>query len=166
MSSSHDETTVYIPVEDVADLLGVSQRQATRYAKKVRTQQDGRRILYHRGDVERIAQERGTKHERPLAVHTEVLPPGRLLDILTQQQHEIARLSHDNGQLTERLQMQQQRADLVEQAQRQLTLDTDETRRQLAEAEARAKVAEAEAERLRLELEQARRSWWRRLLSR
>ncbi len=174
-----DETPVYIPVEDVADLLGVSQRQATRYAKKVRTQQDGRRIMYHRADVERLAQERGVKHDRPLAVQTEVIPPGRLLDIITQQQRELDRLNRDNGRL-------QQQVETAEQQQRQLQLDTDETRRQLAEFEERAKAAEAtavEAERLRQELvaeletaatmrdaladevaQLLRRSWWRRLL--
>lgn len=189
MPSSHDETSVYIQVEEVSSILGVSLRQATRYASKVRTQQDGRRILYHRADVEKLAQERDTKHDRPLAVHTEVMPPGRLLDIITQLQHDNARLNHENGQLGERLLSQEQRADTAERTQRQLTLDTDETRRQRDKLEARAQAAEAEVERLRLEqerreeaevraavaelerdrlraeLEQAQRSWWRRLFS-
>jgi regulator of replication initiation timing len=160
-----DETPVYIPVEDVADLLGVSQRQATRYAKKVRTQQDGRRIMYHRADVEKLAQERGAKHDRPLAVHTEVIPPGRLLDIITQQQQDNMRISRENGELAERLKAEQQRADQAEQAQRKLLEDSDETSRQMSQAQARATTAEAEAERLRLELERLRRSWWRRLFS-
>ena len=160
-----DETSVYLPVEDVADLLGVSKRQATRYAEKVRTQQDGRRIMYHRGDVERLAQERDVKHDRPLAVHTEVIPPGRLLDIITQQQQDNMRISRENGELAERLKAEQQRADQAEQAQRKLLEDSDETSRQMSQAQARATTAEAEAERLRLELERLRRSWWRRLFS-
>ena len=160
-----DETSVYIQVEDVAELLGVSKRQATRYAEKVRTQQDGRRIMYHRGDVEKLAQERDVKHDRPLAVHTEVIPPGRLLDIITQQQKDLERISRDNGQLAERLQTQQQRAEQAEQGQRKLLEDSDETSRQMSLTQARADTAEAEAERLRLELERLRRSWWRRLFS-
>lgn len=160
-----DETSVYIPVEDVADLLGVSKRQATRYAEKVRTQQDGRRILFHRGDVERLAQERDVKHDRPLALHTEVIPPGRLLDIITQQQQDNMRISRENGELAERLQSQQQRAEQAEQQHRQLLEDKDETSRQMSLAQARADAAEAEAERLRAELERLRLSWWRRLFS-
>ena len=159
-----DETSVYIQVEDVAELLGVSKRQATRYAEKVRTQQDGRRIMYHRADVEKLAQERGAKQDRPLAVHTEVLPPGRLLDMLTQQQHEIARLSRDNGQLAERLQTQQQRMEQADHDRQKLLEDKDETSRQVSLAQTRADAAETEAERLRGELERMRRSWWRRLL--
>ena len=161
-----DETSVYIPVEDVAELLGVSKRQATRYAEKVRTQQDGRRIMYHRGDVERLAQERDVKHDRPLAVHTEVIPPGRLLDIITQQQQDNMRISRENGELGERLKAEQQRADQAEQSQRQLLEDKDETSRQMSLAQTRADAAETEAERLRGELEQARRSWWRRFFNR
>ncbi len=160
-----DETPVYIPVEEVTDLLGVSLRQATRYAKKVRTQQDGRRIMYHRDDVEKLARERNVKHDRPLAVHTEIMPPGKIADLLRETQTRNEQLSHENGKLVAQLQAQQQRAEQAEQAQRQLVLDTDETRRQLVEIEARAKSAEAEAERLRLELDRARRSWWRRLFS-
>jgi len=160
-----DETPVYIQVEDVASLLGVSKRQATRYAEKVRTQQDGRRILFHRGDVERLAQERDVKHDRPLALHTEVIPPGRLLDIITQQQQDNMRISRENGELAERLQAQLQRVEQAEQQHRQLLEDKDETSRQMSLAQSRADAAEAEAERLRAELERLRRSWWRRLFS-
>ena len=143
---SHDETDDYIPVELVADLLDVSKRQASRYAEKVRTQQDGRRILYHRGDIERLAQEKGVKHNRPLAPHTEIMPPGRLVDLLAQIQQDNARLNHEVGRLTGLLEAQQQRAEIAEQALRQLT-----------------SASEAEAARLRAELDQARRSWWQRL---
>jgi chromosome segregation ATPase len=121
--------------------------------------------MYHRADVEKLAQERGAKHDRPLAVHTEVIPPGRLLDIITQQQQDNMRISRENGELAERLKAEQQRADQAEQAQRKLLEDSDETSRQMSQAQARATTAEAEAERLRLELERLRRSWWRRLFS-
>jgi len=160
-----DETSVYIPVEDVADLLGVSKRQATRYAEKVRTQQDGRRIMYHRADVEKLAQERGAKQDRPLAVHTEVIPPGRLLELITQQQHEITRISRDNGVVAERLRTQQQRMEQADHDRQKLLEDKDETSRQVSQALERAEAAEAEAQRLRLELERMRRSWWRRLFT-
>jgi hypothetical protein len=162
---SNDETDDYIPVELVAELLDVSRRQATRYAQKVRTQQDGRRILYHRGDIERIAKERDVKHDRPLALHTEILPPGRLVDLISQLQQENSRLNRDNGRLAGLLEVQQQQTRVAEQTQRQLAMDTDETRLHLVEMEARAKAAEVEAERLRAELEHARRSWWRRLFT-
>ncbi len=160
-----DETSDYLHVEEVADLLGVSKRQATRYAKKVRTLQDGRRIMYHRGDVEKLAQERDVKHDRPLALHTEIMPPGKIADLLRETQTRNEQISRDNVQLTERLKAQQQRADQAEQQHRQLLEDKDETSRQMSLAQARADAAEAEAERLRAELERLRRSWWRRLFS-
>lgn len=163
MPSGHDETPVYVPVGEVADLLGVSQRQATRYASKVRTQQDGRRILYHRGDVEQLAQERGAKHDRPLAVHTEVMPQGEIADLLRETHAKNEQLNQQVGRLTGLLDAQQQRAQLAEQTQRQLSVDIDETRRQRDELEARAAAAEAERDQLRAELEQVRRSWWQRL---
>jgi chromosome segregation ATPase len=157
--SRHDETpdATFIPVEDVADLLGVSKRQAMRYAHRsdVQTQQDGRRILYRRADVERLAKERDAKHDRPIVPHTEVMPPGRLVDLIIQLQQQNAGLNQDVGRLRGLLETQQQLAE-----------DAEQTRRQLAEAEAQAAAARQEASDLRAELERLRsHPWWRRLFS-
>ncbi|NNJ13339.1 helix-turn-helix domain-containing protein [Chloroflexales bacterium ZM16-3] len=56
-----DSTADYITIEEVAALLDLSSRQASRYGKgegaRLRTRQAGKRILYHRGDVESLARD-------------------------------------------------------------------------------------------------------------
>ncbi len=52
------ENPDYIPVEEAAQLLGVTTRQAARYGERVRTKRVGKRVLYHRDDIAQIAQER------------------------------------------------------------------------------------------------------------
>jgi hypothetical protein len=56
-----DDLDQYMPVEELAALLGLSPRQASRYgagdAPKLRTRQLGKRILYHRDDAQRLRQE-------------------------------------------------------------------------------------------------------------
>jgi len=54
----------YLPVERVAQLLAVSTRHAHRACQKagVRSSKAGRRTLYHRLDVERLAVELGAEY--------------------------------------------------------------------------------------------------------
>jgi len=54
----------YLPVERVAQLLAVSTRHAHRACQKagVRSSRAGRRTLYHRLDVERLAVELGAEY--------------------------------------------------------------------------------------------------------
>jgi hypothetical protein len=56
-----DSTADYITIEEVAALLDLSSRQASRYGKgegaRLRTRRAGKRILYHRGDVESLARD-------------------------------------------------------------------------------------------------------------
>jgi hypothetical protein len=63
----------YIPVERVAQLLAVSTRHAHRACHKanVRTSKAGKRTLYHKLDVERLAIELGAEYR-----HVETIPPG------------------------------------------------------------------------------------------
>ena len=59
------DDTQYITVEDAADILQVTPRQAHRYGggdhPRIRTRKAGRRILYHRGDVEALAVDLGVE---------------------------------------------------------------------------------------------------------
>ncbi len=93
----------YIPVETVAQLLAVSTRHAHRACHKagVRSSKAGRRTVYHRLDVERLAVELGAEYrtvETPApAVATETAttsrtPPSTALvpyDALQRQLHYI-----------------------------------------------------------------------------
>src|SRR6185312_2003052 len=92
MPSSHDQD-VYLPVEDVAAVLKVSTRQASRYGAKMRTQRAGRRVLYHRDDVEALAAKIGAEYRLPSPPpRTDLLPPGEFLQTFERQQHQIAHL--------------------------------------------------------------------------
>jgi hypothetical protein len=56
-----DDAAAYITVEEAAALLELSTRQVSRYGKgegaRLRTRRAGKRILYHRGDVESLARD-------------------------------------------------------------------------------------------------------------
>ena len=136
----------YIPVELVASRLKLSVRQATRYADRVRTIRSGRRILFHRDDVEALADELGVEYRPPPLPRADLVPAGEMLQTFERQQAQIAALSMEVGRLQGLLE-----------GQKQLTADTEDVRRQLADVE-------AERDRLRAELEQLhRRPWWHRL---
>src|SRR5918998_6722601 len=117
--SSHDE---YIPVEVVADRLRLSVRQATRYAEKVRTIKKGRRIYYHREDVETLADELNVEERVSPPPRTEMMPAGEVMQTIERQQERIAQLERERGRLEGVLATQQQ-----------LLEDADETRRKLEE---------------------------------
>ncbi len=151
MPSSHDQD-VYIRVEDVAERLKVSVRQASRYGAKIRTQRAGRRVLYHRDDVEQLAEEIGAEHRvAPPQPRTDLLPPGEFLQSIERQQSQIAHLSREVGRLEGQLEAQRQQQHL-------LTQSADDLKAKLSSTEAERDALRAELANLR------RRSWWRRLL--
>ncbi len=145
-TSSHDE---YMPVEAVADRLRLSVRQATRYAERVRTLKKGRRIYYHRDDVEALADELNVEERLPVPPRTEMMPAGEVMQTFERQQERIAQLERERGRLEGVLSTQQR-----------LLEDADETRRRLEDVT-------AERDRLRVENERLQaRSWWQRLRGR
>ena len=145
-TSSHDE---YMPVEAVADRLRLSVRQATRYAERVRTLKKGRRIYYHRDDVEALADELNVEERLPVPPRTEMMPAGEVMQTFERQQERIAQLERERGRLEGVLTTQQR-----------LLEDADETRRRL-------EAVTAERDRLRAENERLQaRSWWQRLRGR
>lgn len=155
-----DDDREYLKVEDVARILKLTIRQATRYAKdpEMHTQQSGRRILYLREDVEKLAKRLGAEYREPPEPRPEVLPAGETLALIDRQQAQLMNLSHEVGRLQGLLEAERtQRAQI-----------TDST----TQLQTRLDEVEAERNRLRVELEQARqgvpaqsstpRPWWKR----
>ena len=102
----------YITVEDAAAILGVTPRQANRYgsgnAPRIRTQRAGRRILYHRGDVEALADGLGAHRRLAPAqpARADLIPAGEMLDYLRERdaridalQDRVSTLERENGEL-------------------------------------------------------------------
>jgi small-conductance mechanosensitive channel len=149
----------YIPVEEVAVILGVTIRQASRYADRVRTRKAGKRVLFHKGDIDAVAEEKriedaargeARKYEPPKS-KTELVPVGEMLDYLRerdakidQQQQQLIAAARRIGELEVQLQ------------QRLLPEDAQHLRQRLAEVE-------AQATQLHAELERKNKSWWERL---
>lgn len=151
------DNEAYISVEEAADLLRVSTRQAHRYGEqehggRLRTRKAGRRTLFHKGDVEALATELGVEYkptERPKA---DIVPAGEMLHYIRERDQQ---LSDVQGQLNRamlevgRLQGQLE--------QRLLPEDADVLRQ-------KAVAAEQERDALRHQLE--RMPWWARWLLR
>lgn len=144
----------YISVEEARKVLRVSARQVQRHAAagRVRSRQEGRRLLVHAGDVKRLAQELGAE-SRPTPAHEGELVPdsGEFMAYVRDLQSQLLVMTRRVGELEGQL------------GSRLLPVDEAMLRQELVEAQRRAQELEEEAERLRTELEQAQRPWWRRL---
>ncbi len=163
MTDSDNE--LYLTVEEVANRLKLSPRQAARYADRVRTRKSGKRTMFHAGEVEKLAEELNVEYRPPPMPRAEMVPVGEMLQHQRQQQQEIANLSYQIGRLEAIIAERDQH-------QRLLTDDLDTIRTQLTTAQTERNQRQAEAERLqadvaRLQAEierQHRRPWWKRLL--
>jgi hypothetical protein len=143
----------WLTVREAAGRLGRSTRQTHRYAQgdapRIRTRRKGTRILFHAADVAALAGELAELDDTPPASPaeaTQLLPPGETLALIRDIQDRLMFASRRVGELEAQL------------SQRLLPEDADELR-------TRAAAAERENDRLRAELAQARRPWWKRLLS-
>ena len=132
----------YITVEDASAILRVTTRQVNRYGSgehpRLRTRRAGKRVLYHREDVEALADEIDSAHRLapPPAPRTDLVPAGDMLEYIRERD---ARLEVLQGQL-------------VQAAAENATL-----RSQL-------QAVTEERDRIRGLLESAdKRPWWRRL---
>ncbi len=136
----------YITVEAAAGVLRLTTRQVNRYGAsgRVRTKRLGKRVLYHREDVDTLAEELDSINRIPAApaplARADLVPAGEMLEYLRdrdaqllQLQGELARLSTENGALRARLE--------------DVTSERDRIRGMLEDAEG-----------------QQRRPWWKRLL--
>jgi len=142
---SNDE---WLSASQAATYLGRTDRQLRRYkeAGRVRTQNRGSRILYHKGDLERLRGELGDDTP-PQAVSTQVLPAGELLDYIKQQQDQIAQLSAQLGYLRAQLE------------QRPALEDTQATHDELIAERVRREASEQRIK--KLEEQVAKRRWFR-----
>jgi len=110
------DNTEYIPVEELAVLLGITPRQAARYAEKVRTIKAGKRILYHREDVKELVEERRLEDKargearkiEPPKPKAELMPTGEVLSFVREQldrvdavQQQLLQAAHRIGALEE-----------------------------------------------------------------
>ena len=61
-----DDEGEYITAAAAGDILGVSYRQAMRYGAKgqIRTRTEGRRFMYHAGDVRALAEQQQSSRQR------------------------------------------------------------------------------------------------------
>jgi hypothetical protein len=87
-----DEET-WLEAAEAAARLARTERQVYRYGqeRKVRTRRYGRRLQYHAGDVEALAQKLGVDNEpRPIVARQDIMPPGQMLDYLRERDRELA----------------------------------------------------------------------------
>ena len=151
--------TEYIPVEDVANLLGVKTRQAHRYGEgsspRIRTKMVGHRKLFHRGDTEALATERQeTTPTRAKSPRTELVPIGDILDYIKERDRQLEDLQR---QLTEAAaQIGYLRGQLE---QRMLPTEAEKLRQEV-------EALKQERDTLRTQLKPQQKSWWVRWLRR
>ncbi len=165
--------TDYISVEEAADILGVTTRQARRYQHKVRSKVVGKRILLHRGD---IAEQAGLKDEalqvrdeaqshRERPPRAELVAPGEFLDYLRERESHTERLQQQLIQAAHRI------GELETQlAQRLLPQDAEVLQQQVFVLEQEREDllqqhADLQQENMRLQAEVIRLSqpWWKRV---
>jgi chromosome segregation ATPase len=162
-----NSTEHWIPVEDAAEILQVTTRQAHRYGEgpnaRIRTRKAGRRVMFHQEDVEALAADLGVLSQpRPQRQRADLVPTGEMLDYIRERDRQLLDLQQqlnsayaEAGRLTGLLE-----------AQRSLLEDADGIRRRLAEIEAERDQlrSDLEAQRAELEAERAlQQPWWRKL---
>jgi chromosome segregation ATPase len=148
--TSKDE---YIRVEQVATMLGVTARYAHKACHKANVQQRqaGKRVLYHAGDVEKLAEAIGAAYRTPEPPAPEPEPEAQ--PIIPTTNDVLAATLHDQGEKLERAYHRIGYLEReIEQQQRLLPDDADEIRTRAAVAD----HLQAENERLRAELDAAR----------
>ncbi len=135
----------YISAAEAGELLGKSKRQAQRYGEgddaPVRTRHDGRRVLYHAGDVRALAEQLRTKDAAPRQQRTEMV---RFVDVFDYLRERDARIA----QLEEELRVAHRRIGQMEGEQQTIALLRDELATLKGEPAPEA----------------PQRPWWRRLL--
>ena len=127
-------TDDWITVEDAAERLQVSTRQAHRYGQpplsRIRTRKAGRRMLFHLGDVEELAAELNVEAKPAPRPKTELVPVGEMLTYIRERDQQLSETQERlNRAMLEvgRLQGQLE--------QRLLPEDADALRQQLQQAE-------------------------------
>ncbi len=174
----------YIPVEDAAYILQLTTRQVHRYGSdpnpRLRTRRLGKRVIFHRGDVEALAAELGAIRkvgERPPpAPKAELMPIGEMLSYLRERDQQLADVQSQMNQALIRIGQLQAMLDqrLLPEDEQQLRLrltqleeEHDRLQRDLeAERSGREQLERAERsarEQLERAMEEQSQPWWKRL---
>ncbi len=153
----------WITVEEAATILRLSVRQTHRAEVEKKT--IGRRAMFLRADVERLAAETEA-HLRPapLAPRAEIMPAGEMLDYLRERDQDV----RDAQTRAETAHQHLAQAMLeIGRLQNQLEgrlLPDEAAALQTREAQLEAQVAQLQAELDRLSHPDLPRPWWRRLI--
>ncbi len=152
-----DEAT-YIPVEDVATILGVKTRQAHRYGDgpnpRIRTKMVNHRKLFHKGDTEALAGERkAAKPHSAQRPKTDLVPVGEMLEYIRERDRQVEEL---HRQLTEAA---AQVGYLRGQLEQRLLPEAAAALHQQVEA------LKMERDALQAQLKAKRQPWWKRFFS-
>ena len=147
----------WLTAQAAGELLGLSPRQVQRYGadpdEQIRTQQDGRRVLYHAEDIRALAERRLASTQRVNdATSRSLSRPNEWKDRYEAANQQLLKAAHTIGELEERTRHME-----AQLAQRPLLEDH-------AALKAERDTLLAEVGQLRAELERARRPLWRRIL--
>jgi hypothetical protein len=142
---------LFITVEEVAQRLRLSARQAARYSDKIPTRKSGKRVMFLASAVDALAEEMHVDYRPPPIPRAELAPASVMMDRMREQEDRIAHLSREVGRLEGVLQER-------DKASHVLTDDNMALRQQLNEA--LAEIARLKA------APQQHRSWLHRLLDR
>ncbi len=89
----------YIDAAAAGEILGKSKRQAQRYGEgdgaPVRTRHEGRRVLYHAGDVRALAEQIREKEQAPRQQRAEMVRFVDVFDYLRERDARIAQLEEE-----------------------------------------------------------------------
>jgi excisionase family DNA binding protein len=158
----------YMTVEEAAAHLRIGTRQVHRYGenKRLRTIKIGKRVLFHRGDVQQLGAELDvTRRPEPTqkpTMRAEIVPASDLMERLWEREQQINQMSMTIGALQAQLESRllpdaarQLEHDLIRaQAERDMLKDQIELLRTDLERERERRIAETE-----------RPPWWKRLFS-
>lgn len=165
MSSMNDD---YIPVEEAASILRLGERQTRNYGAKglIKTKRAGQRVVFHRGDVEALAEELGASLKpRPKSAQMEMIPPGEIFNYIQQRDQQVAELQDRLNQAALRIGQLQGELEagrlLLEDKQRiQQRLESLEKDHEHLQQEREAWLQEKAQ--IEAELEHERQPWWRK----
>ncbi len=172
--------TDYISVEDAADILGVTVRQARRYQSKVRSKVVGKRVLLHRGDIaeqaglkdEALQARGGAQNYRERTPRADLVAPGEFLEYLRERESHAERLqqqliqaAHGIGELETQLAQRLLPQDAEALQQQVLVLQQEREHLAAERNHLQQQHDQLQQEHIRLQQELLRVSlpWWKRI---
>lgn len=158
-----DTDEEWLTVEAVAQRLRVSVRHASRYGDRVRTMKAGKRILYHRDDVDALGVELGVDNKPLVPTPIEMLPAGEMMTAIERHQAQLFAMAQQLADVNREL----GHLEGVIEGQRPIVEDYPKLQQYVRELQAdRDRLQEALRAAEQQRAEPTRRAWWRRLLDR